>query len=70
MSTAEVLATGPTSSADDARHLYRIAALGGVRALAWLGQPILVLLLTAHGAVRGATGRRSSEPATWARSRC
>lgn len=46
MSTADLLAPGPTARDDEARHLYRIAGLGGVGAfLAWLAQPILVLLL-------------------------
>ncbi len=47
MDTAELLGTSATSPADDtSRHLYRVAGLGGVAAfLAWLGQPILVVLV-------------------------
>ncbi len=47
MSTADLLAPEPTARDDDTRRLYRIAGLGGVGAfLAWLAQPILVLLLS------------------------
>lgn len=36
----------PSTSTDETRRLYRIAGLGGVGAfLAWLGQPVLVLLI-------------------------
>lgn len=54
MSTADLLPE-PTARDDDTRHLYRIAGLGGVGAfLAWLAQPILVLLLS--GSVGDAGG--------------
>jgi hypothetical protein len=48
MSTADLLGPSPTKSTDDTlKHLHRIAGLGGVGAfLAWLGQPILVFLIT------------------------
>ena len=62
MSGAELLGEAPesgTATQVAIRRLYRTAGLGGVGAfLAWLGQPILVLLVVGE---QGAAGRDWSE---------
>ncbi len=54
MSTSDLLGSGPApieQRIDPAKRLYRIAGLGGLgAALAWVGQPILVMLLAASNA--------------------
>jgi hypothetical protein len=53
MTTADLLGpTGPTSTPTDDtdKRLYRLAGLGGIGAfLAWVGQPILVILIIGAG---------------------